>query len=97
MNMATIPCFRHGRFGHECDRLAVLRGDFFCALLEQDMIIRHFHRRRISQVDLVLAATPFAFAVFNGHSRSPHEIANGAEQRFVAQSLHRVIIDAVIT
>jgi hypothetical protein len=74
-----------------------LRGrDLLHALLEDHVPVRHLDRLGVGEVDLVLAAAPFALARFHRHPRGIHLVADGSEQGFLLRRLQGVVVDAVI-
>ena len=74
----------------------MLRRDFFDALFEENVPVRHWQRFVINEIHLVLAAAPLAFAGFDRHAGLGHPVAHRAQRELVACRLHSVIIDPVI-
>jgi len=95
--MARVAGFGRRILGHEGNRFAVLIRNFLHPLLKEHVHVRHGERLIVVEVDLVLAAAPFAFAALDRHSGSGHAVADDAHERLVARRLHHVIIDSVVT
>src|SRR5260221_4272112 len=95
--MATAARLGDKRFGHETDRPALLRRDFFDALLEDDVHVRHGNRLGMDKIDLMLAPAPFSFAGFHWNAGCAHEIAHRTEKRLIPPRLQGLVIDSIIT
>src|SRR5579884_3667826 len=92
MDMARAPGFTTKRLGHEGNTLSVKICDVLRTMLEDRMAIGHRERVGISDVDLVLAAAPFAFGVFDRNAGSDHLIPHVAQRRFVAAGLEDMVV-----